>query len=97
MCFKTATIIPIPKSSAVSGLNDYQPVALSTIVRQCFEQLVMADIKTVRIQENRSTADAISLVHQALALPGEQGLICQVVVPEFQLAIQHNDPTNSDQ
>ncbi|KAI3371822.1 hypothetical protein L3Q82_006675 [Scortum barcoo] len=44
-CLKTATIIPIPKSSTVTGLNDYQPVALTPIVMKCFERLVMAHIK----------------------------------------------------
>lgn len=44
-CFKTATIIPIPKFSVVSGLNDQRPVALTPIVMKCFERLVMAHIK----------------------------------------------------
>ncbi|KAI3367286.1 hypothetical protein L3Q82_008334 [Scortum barcoo] len=44
-CLKTATIIPIPKTSTVTGLNDYRPVALTPIVMKCFERLVMAHIK----------------------------------------------------
>ncbi|KAI3353495.1 hypothetical protein L3Q82_019286 [Scortum barcoo] len=44
-CLKTATIIPIPKASTVTGLNDYRPVALTPIVMKCFERLVMAHIK----------------------------------------------------
>ncbi|KAI3375837.1 hypothetical protein L3Q82_004114 [Scortum barcoo] len=39
------TIIPIPKTSTVTGLNDYRPVALTPIVMKCFERLVMAHIK----------------------------------------------------
>ncbi|KAI3371788.1 hypothetical protein L3Q82_024342 [Scortum barcoo] len=76
-CLKTATIIPIPKTSTVTGLNDYRPVALTPIVMKCFERLVMAHIKdcvdvTVdphqyAYRKNRSTEDAISsVVHTAL-------------------------------
>ncbi|KAI3363043.1 hypothetical protein L3Q82_011705 [Scortum barcoo] len=73
----TATIIPIPKTPTVTGLNDYRPVALTPIVMKCFERLVMAHIKdcvdvTVdphqyAYRKNRSTEDAISsVVHTAL-------------------------------
>ncbi|KAI3351371.1 hypothetical protein L3Q82_005914 [Scortum barcoo] len=76
-CLKTATIIPIPKTSTVTGLNDYRPVALTPIVMKCFERLVMAHIKdcidvTVdphqyAYRKNRSTEDTISsVVHTAL-------------------------------
>ncbi|KAI4883003.1 hypothetical protein NFI96_002046 [Prochilodus magdalenae] len=44
-CLKTATIIPVPKSSTVTGLNDYRPIALTPIVTKCFERLVMTHIK----------------------------------------------------
>ncbi|KAI4893078.1 hypothetical protein NFI96_011541 [Prochilodus magdalenae] len=76
-CLKTATIIPVPKSSTVTGLNDYRPIALTPIVTKCFERLVMTHIKatidvTVDLHQyayrrNRSTDDAISsVVHTAL-------------------------------
>ncbi|KAI5108115.1 hypothetical protein C0J45_1709 [Silurus meridionalis] len=45
-CLKTTTIIPVPKKSTVSCLNDYRPVALTPIVMKCFERLVMRHIKT---------------------------------------------------
>lgn len=44
-CMKTATIIPVPKGSAVTGLNDYRPVALTSIITKCLERLIMAHIK----------------------------------------------------
>ncbi|XP_061639064.1 uncharacterized protein LOC133482679 [Phyllopteryx taeniolatus] len=31
-CFKRSTIIPVPKKPAISGLNDYRPVALTSVV-----------------------------------------------------------------
>ncbi|KAK3508044.1 hypothetical protein QTP70_011305 [Hemibagrus guttatus] len=45
MCLKTSTIIPVPKKSPVSCLNDYRPVALTPIIMKCFERLVMRQIK----------------------------------------------------
>ncbi|KAI4901197.1 hypothetical protein NFI96_026368, partial [Prochilodus magdalenae] len=44
-CFKTTTIIPVPKKSTVSCLNHYHPVALTPIIMKCFERLVMRHIK----------------------------------------------------
>ena len=34
--FKRATIIPVPKKPSVSCLNDYRPVALTSVVMKCF-------------------------------------------------------------
>ncbi|KAK3506473.1 hypothetical protein QTP70_001255 [Hemibagrus guttatus] len=34
-CFKTMTIVPVPKKSTVSCLNDYRPAALTPIVMKC--------------------------------------------------------------
>ncbi|KAK3559952.1 hypothetical protein QTP86_030315, partial [Hemibagrus guttatus] len=45
MCLKTTTIIPVPKKSPVSCLNDYHPVALTPIIMKCFKRLVMRQIK----------------------------------------------------
>lgn len=44
-CLKTATIIPLPKTSTVSCLNDYRPIAFTPIIMKCFERLVMAHTK----------------------------------------------------
>lgn len=40
-CFKTVMIIPVLKKSAVPCLNDYLPVALTTIPMKCFGKLVL--------------------------------------------------------
>ncbi|KAK3524860.1 hypothetical protein QTP86_010093 [Hemibagrus guttatus] len=45
-CLKTTTIVPVPKKSTVSCLNDYRPIALTPIVMKCFERLVMRHSKT---------------------------------------------------
>ncbi|KAK3563373.1 hypothetical protein QTP86_023319 [Hemibagrus guttatus] len=47
MCLKTTIIIPVPKKSPVSCLNDYHPVALTPIIMKCFERLVMRHIKNL--------------------------------------------------
>ncbi|KAL0198364.1 hypothetical protein M9458_006904, partial [Cirrhinus mrigala] len=31
-CFKRSTIIPVPKKPKITGLNDYRPVALTSVV-----------------------------------------------------------------
>ncbi|KAK3554840.1 hypothetical protein QTP86_000885 [Hemibagrus guttatus] len=45
-CLKTTTIVPVPKKSTVSCLNDYRPFALTPIVMKCVKRLVMRHIKT---------------------------------------------------
>ena len=41
-CFKNTTIVPIPKKSTATFLNDYRPIALMSVVMKCFEKLVVA-------------------------------------------------------
>ena len=43
-CLKSSTIIPLPKKTHISGLNDYRPVALTPIIMKCFEKLVQSQI-----------------------------------------------------
>ncbi|XP_061675353.1 uncharacterized protein LOC133500553 isoform X2 [Syngnathoides biaculeatus] len=50
-CFKLTTIIPIPKKAAVSGLNDYRPVALTFVVIKSFERLVLDHLKSVMVPQ----------------------------------------------
>ncbi len=40
-------IIPIPKKSKITGLNDYRPVALTSVVMKSFEILVLAHLKDI--------------------------------------------------
>ncbi|KAK3508174.1 hypothetical protein QTP70_015758 [Hemibagrus guttatus] len=46
-CFKRSTIIPIPKKPKITGLNDYRPVALTSVVIKSFERLVLAYLKNI--------------------------------------------------
>ncbi|KAK3547063.1 hypothetical protein QTP86_009574 [Hemibagrus guttatus] len=46
-CFKRSNIIPIPKKPKITGLNDYRPVALTSVVMKLFERLVLAYLKNI--------------------------------------------------
>ncbi|KAK1788652.1 hypothetical protein P4O66_002473 [Electrophorus voltai] len=72
--FKRSTIVPVPKKPRPSGLNDYRPVALTSIVMKCFEKLVRDFITSslpasmnplqFAYHHNHSTDDAIAhLLH----------------------------------
>ncbi|KAK0149066.1 putative RNA-directed DNA polymerase from transposon X-element [Merluccius polli] len=39
-CFKKSTIIHVPKKINPASLNDYHPVALTSVVIKCFEKLI---------------------------------------------------------
>ncbi|KAI3370204.1 hypothetical protein L3Q82_024977 [Scortum barcoo] len=40
-------IVPVPKKSAVTCLNDYRPVALTPVIMKCFERIVLKHIKDI--------------------------------------------------
>ncbi|XP_062418149.1 uncharacterized protein LOC134129016 [Pungitius pungitius] len=44
-CFKASTIITVPKKPRITGLNDYRPVALTSVVMKSFERLVLSHLK----------------------------------------------------
>ncbi len=74
--FKKSIIIPVPKNNKPSCLNDYRPVALTSIVMKVFERLVKSHISSIPVtldplqfayRPNRSTDDAIShILHSSL-------------------------------
>ena len=61
----------MPKNAKVTCLNDYRPIALTSIAIKCFERLVRPHINTIipdtldplqfAYRPNRSTDDAISI------------------------------------
>lgn len=76
-CFKQTTIIPVAKKTTVSCLNDYRPVALTSVIMKCFERLVKSHICSslpdsldpfqFAYGTNRSTDDVIAMaIHSAL-------------------------------
>ncbi len=77
-CFKKSTIEPIPKKNKITCLNDWRPVALTSIFSKCSEKLIRDYICSVlpasldplqfAYCSNRSTDDAIAFtLHTALS------------------------------
>ncbi|KAK1806293.1 hypothetical protein P4O66_000162 [Electrophorus voltai] len=96
-CFKTTTIVPVPKKPTVSCLNDYRPIALTSIIMKCFERLVMRHIKTQRppsldplqfvYRPDRSTDDANSTtLHLALTHLEKKGTYVRMLFIDFSSA-----------
>ncbi len=83
-CFKRSTIISFPKKNKITGLNDYRPVALTSVAMKSFERLVLANLKDTTgpileplqfaYRENRSVDDAVNMglhfILQHLDRPG---------------------------
>ena len=77
-CFKMATIVPVPKKAKITKLNDYCPVALTSVIMKCFERLVKDHITSTlpvtqdplqfAYRPNIFTDDAITIaLHTALS------------------------------
>ncbi|KAK0146856.1 hypothetical protein N1851_013815 [Merluccius polli] len=103
-CFKSTTIIPVPKKASPSCFNDYCPVALTPIIMKCFERLVMQHIKSIlppsldpyqfAYRASRSTDDAISTVlHSALThLETKDSYKTKEIVVDFRRASTQHPP-----
>lgn len=75
--WKTAIIIPVPKTSVPKENNDYRPVALTSNVMKCLEKLIVRELKSstenyldpyqFAYKNNRSTDDAVlTVLHSIL-------------------------------
>ncbi|TWW71072.1 hypothetical protein D4764_17G0005550 [Takifugu flavidus] len=70
-CLKTSTIVPVPKKPRITGLNDYRPVALTSVVMKSLERLILPHLKSITTplldplqfayRANRSVDDAVNL------------------------------------
>ncbi|KAK3533984.1 hypothetical protein QTP70_035007, partial [Hemibagrus guttatus] len=70
-CFKTSAIVPVPKKTKITGLNDYRPVALTSVVMKSFERLMLSYLKDITdplldplqftYRANRSVDDAVNM------------------------------------
>ena len=49
MCFKTTTIVPVPKKSPVSCLNDHRPITLTPTIMKCFERLILRRLRSAHL------------------------------------------------
>ena len=91
-CFKSSTIIPVPKKNSAVGLNDYRPVAM-----KCLERLVLFHIKPFTAphldplqfayRANRSVDDAVNLgLHYALDHLDTPGSYVRMLFVDFSAA-----------
>jgi hypothetical protein len=72
-----STIVPVPKKAKLTELNDYRSITLTSVIMKCFERLVKDHIPSTlpdtldplqfAYRPNRSTDNAITIVHTALS------------------------------
>ncbi len=103
--FKKSVIIPVPKNSKPSCLNDYRPVALTSTVMKVFERLlkkhicssipVTLDPLQFAYRTNRSTDDAISQVlHSSLThIDSTNGNYVRLIFIDYSSAFNTIVPT----
>ncbi len=93
-CFKCSTIIPVPKKPTITGLNDYRPVALTSVAMKSFERLVLAylmastgsllDPLQFAFRANRSVDDAVNMgLHFILQHLDRPGTYVRIMFVDF--------------
>ncbi len=102
---KKSVIIPVPKNSKPSCLNDYRPVALTSTVMKVFERLLKKHICSsipatldplqLAYRPNRSTDDAISQVlHSSLThIDSKNGNYVRLLFIDYSSAFNTIVPT----
>ena len=87
----------IPKRAKVTGLNDYRPVALTSVVMKVLERLVLAHLKSITdpvldplqfaYRANRSTDDAVNMaLHYVLEHLDSAGNYARILFVDFSSA-----------
>ncbi len=103
-CFKRSTIIPVPKKPKITGLNDYRPVALTSVVMKSFEKLVLAYLKDIAgplldplqfaYRANRSMDDAVNMgLHYIPQHLDKSGTYVRILFVDFSSAFNTIIPT----
>ena len=98
-CLEQTTIVPVSKNAEVTCLNDYHPVALTSVAMKCFERLVMAHMNTIipdtldplqfPYHTNRSTYDGISIaLHTALSHLDKSNTYLRMVFIDYSSAFK---------
>ncbi|XP_073700731.1 uncharacterized protein [Garra rufa] len=94
---KRSEIIPIPKKPKITGLNDYRPVAQTSVVMKSFEKLVLAYLKDITgplldplqfaYRANRSVDDAVNMsLHFILQHLDKPGTYVRILFVDFSSA-----------
>ena len=101
--WKKSTICPIPKNSKPTILNDYRPVALTSIVMKCFERIVLKRLLTqtctkldpyqFAYRQNRATDDAtLTLLQHVYNHLEKTGSFVRIVFVDFSSAFNTIQP-----
>ncbi len=96
-CFKRSTIIPVTNKPKITGLNDYRPVALTSVVMKSLERLVLAYLKDITrplldplqfaYRANRSVEDAVNMgLHYILQHLDKPGNYARILFEDFSSA-----------
>ncbi|KAK3543629.1 hypothetical protein QTP70_025003 [Hemibagrus guttatus] len=93
-CFKTSAIVPVPKKTKITGLNDYRPVALTSVVMKSFERPMSSYLKDITdplldpLQfANRSVDDAVNMaLHFILQHLDSPGSYARILFVDFSSA-----------
>ena len=94
---------PIPKKSNPSVLNDYRPIALTSVVMKCFERLILSrllketckhlDPLQFAYRHNRSTEDAvITMLNYVLEHLQERGSYVRILFADLSSAFNTIKP-----
>ena len=95
--FKLSTIIPVPKKITCAVMNDYRPVALTSVIMKCFEHIFLNFIKSLlppgfdiyqfAYTANRGVDDAISInIHEILSHLEKRKTYCRILFIDYSSA-----------
>jgi len=101
--WKQSIISPVPKNNKPKELNDYRPVALTSIVMKCFERVILSRLLTFTqpfmdpsqfaYRSNRGTDDAtLSLLHHAFDHLEKPGSFVRILFIDFSSAFNTIQP-----
>ena len=101
--WKQSIISPVPKTNKPKELNDYRPVALTSIVMKCFERVILSRLLTFTqpfmdpsqfaYRSNRGTDDAtLSLLHHAFDHLEKPGSFVRILFIDFSSAFNTIQP-----
>ncbi|KAK3570550.1 hypothetical protein QTP86_022086, partial [Hemibagrus guttatus] len=96
-CFKTSAIVPVPKKTKITGLNDYRPITLTSVVMKSFERLMLSYLKDITdplldplqfaYRANRSVDDAVNMaLHFILQHLDSPGSYARILFVDFSSA-----------
>ena len=92
--WKTSTIIPVAKKPSPKEMNDYRPVALTSIAFKCAEKIIMRQLRAetagqqdplqFAYKQNRNTEDAVlTLLHHLYEHLDRQKTYARVLFVDF--------------